>query len=88
MASIEKDVVRAQALNAARERNAIMIYIREEYRTDMLAVGAGDYKSLPLEFQEALQLLDGMVEEGLFTRTAFPETGVMYAITEAGREAT
>lgn len=87
MPVIEKEVVRAQALNAAREQNAVMICIREELRVDMPAVGAGDYASLPEEFQETFALLDSMVAEGLFTREPFPNAGVMYSITDKGREA-
>lgn len=86
MGLIDETMVRAQALNAARERNAVLIYIPEEHRKDMASVGKGEYASLPTEFFEAFLLMDRMVEEGLFTRTPFPDAGILYTITEKGRE--
>ena len=79
--------MRKQALDGARENNAILIVIHKEDRRAMDAVGAGDYSSLPPQFREVLELLDGMVGEGLFTREPHVGEGILYTITQKGREA-
>lgn len=49
--SIERDIVRIQALNSAKENNSILLVVHKEDRHDMKAVGEGDYSTLPQEFR-------------------------------------
>lgn len=85
--SIERDIVRIQALNGAKENNAILLVVHKEDRHDMKAVGERDYATLPQEFREAFELLDEMTDEGLFTRKPHFDEGIIYTITAKGREA-
>lgn len=84
--SLERDTVRKQALDGAKENGAILVVVHKEDRHDMDAVGAGDYATLPQDFREAFELLDAMVEEGLFTRKPHYDAGLIYTITAKGRE--
>lgn len=84
---IDTDLVRKQALDGAKENNAVLIVVRKEDRSDMDAVGARDYTSLPQQFREVFELLDCMVEEGLFTRKPHFDEGILYSITQKGRDA-
>lgn len=85
--SIDRGLIRQQALASAREQNGILIYIPESLRISAKDLAAKRYVRLPLEFRETFKMLDAMAAEGLFTRTPRDDIGVQYDITAKGRAA-
>lgn len=84
---VEQQLIRRQAINAAREQGAILIYIPEDVRIPAEDLMARKYRRLPKEFRDAFKVLDEMAGEGLFTRTPRDDIGVQYDITAKGRAA-
>lgn len=83
---INREEFRAIALNAAKEQNAFCFVLPKLQRHRIPQVANRVYRGLERDTRDALRVFDQMVDEGLLTREPQLDIGILYRITDKGRQ--